>query len=65
MGKNKSKLLEMIQVPWILLETGFWATLATYRGMQIRYLKWKSNRINSDIENQEHVVEKKPEESDG
>ena len=53
MNKIKCKLLEVIQIPWILIETGFWAILSTYRGMQIRYLKWKKSRMNKDLEKME------------
>ena len=46
---NKDKLKEIIEIPWVLLETGFWATVATYRDIRVRYLEWRIRRVEQEI----------------
>ncbi len=42
---KKGQLKEIIEVPWILLETGFWAIKATGQYLYGRYLKWRIGRL--------------------
>ena len=45
---NKIKVREIIEVPWLILNCGFWATLATFRGFKTRYLAWRINKLELD-----------------
>ena len=55
---NKDKLKEIIEIPWVLLETGFWATVATYRDIRVRYLEWRIRRVQQEINVDERVIKK-------
>lgn len=47
---NKEKLKEIIEIPLVLIETGIWATVATYREVRVRYLKWRIQSVQQEID---------------
>ena len=53
---NKDKLKEIIEIPWVLLETGFWAAVATYRDIRVRYLAWRIRRVKQEINTDKEMI---------
>ena len=46
---SKQRLKEIIEVPWILVSTGFWMMLATYRGLKLGYLERSNRQVGVDV----------------
>lgn len=44
-----SKLREIVEMPWILLNCGFWIANAFVRGQKIKYYQWRIKRLKEKI----------------
>ncbi len=54
---STSKLKEIMEAPWLLLSCGYWATLATYQDLKVRYLSWRNQQVESECDQYKSKLE--------